>query len=82
MEVICKMILPDGCEEIIKLQRSNYGKKNIKKAYHEDIEKEFNGMYSYLPEKCNGILDIGCGLGGMSVLLYHRYEKPNRFAGD
>lgn len=82
MEILFKMMLPDGCENIIKLQRSNYGKKNIKRKYNEDIENEFNQIIPFLPESCNTILDIGCGLAGMSILMYHYYDHPLLYLVD
>jgi hypothetical protein len=72
------MILPEDnlTIELIKKQRSNYGKKNFIKKYHNDLQNEFNSMYDYLPDKCKNIVDIGCGLCGISVLLHHCYDNP------
>ena len=31
----------------------------------------------YLPETCDSVLDIGCGIGGIDVMLYNHYgQKP------
>lgn len=75
------MLLPDDCIPILKLQRSNY-KKHPKKEYSADMEIEFNSMLPFLPEKINSIIDIGCGLGGIDVLLSHYYDFPRMYLID
>jgi len=84
MEVLLKMTLPDDAIELIKMQRSNYDKKRIKKKFSQDIEKDFNEILSFLPEqgKVKTIVDIGCGLGGISVLLSHYYDYPELYLVD
>ncbi|MGD8307394.1 MAG: methyltransferase domain-containing protein [Ignavibacteria bacterium] len=69
------MIIPGVCLEWLKLQRSGY--KNIKDEFLADIKNEFKLMVSYLPEKVNSILDIGCGIGAIDVLLHNFYYRDN-----
>ncbi len=38
--------------------------------------KDYDMIKSYLPETCNNILDIGCGLGLIDIALYHHYKDP------
>lgn len=79
------MLLPDEAVRIIQMQRSNYGKKNnkkhVKKMYNIDVEKEFNGILQYLG-KVKKIVDIGCGLAGVSIQLAHFYEYPELYLVD
>lgn len=76
------MLMPDEAITLIKMQRSNYGKKNIKKQYSKDIEKEFNQLIKFLPDTCNSIVDIGCGLAGMSILLSNYFSNPKLYLLD
>jgi hypothetical protein len=82
------MIIPDKAVSIIRMQRSNYGKKDnikhIKKMYNEDIEKEFNQIINLFPDnyKLEKIVDIGCGLAGVSLQLSHYYRYPKLYLID
>jgi hypothetical protein len=76
------MILPDNCENLIKLQRSKYGKSDIKKSFQDDLENEFNSIINFLPEDCKKIIDIGCGLAGISIQLHHYYDSPFLYLVD
>jgi len=46
----------------------------IKKEFLLDIEKEYEQMRSILPLRAHSILDIGCGVAGIDVLLYDHYR--------
>jgi len=67
------MVIPSEAKYLIDLQRSGY--KDIIKDYDTDMQKEFNDIKEYLPNKCDNILDIGCGLCGMDVLLAMYYNN-------
>lgn len=79
------MMLPDSAVKIIQMQRSNYGKKNnikhVKKMYNLDIENEFNGILPHL-DKVKKIVDIGCGLAGVSIQLSHYFSYPELYLID
>lgn len=68
------MIIPKSCIKWLNLQRTGY--KKPKKQFINNINKEFKLMLEYLPEKCKSILDIGCGIGGIDVLLHKAYGNP------
>ena len=59
------MKVPDECLKWIVLHRTH--------LYVRSIEEDFNGMEPYLPSECSSILDIGCGMAGIDVLLARRY---------
>jgi len=65
------MIVPDICMKWIRIQRHKY--KNSQQ-YINLIIKEFQGIEPFLPVNCKSILDIGCGVGGIDVLLYKKYK--------
>jgi SAM-dependent methyltransferase len=74
------MNVPEICIEWIKLQRSGY--KDIRQEFIENIEKEYELMKPYLPDKAELILDIGCGVGGIDVYIYNHYDVPHMFLMD
>lgn len=70
------MIIPESATSIIKMQRSGY-KGNTIKSYIEDITIEFYSMIDYIyPIDCQKILDIGCGISGIDILLYDFFDNP------
>jgi hypothetical protein len=76
MEGFFIMQVPFSCVPFIKLQRTNY--KNIIPEYIADMKNEFESIKDYLPKKKNiiDIIDIGCGVAGIDVLLSKYYGKP------
>jgi len=52
-------------------------KENIKQCFIANMLDEYEDIKSWLPGNCSAILDIGCGCGGIDVLLYRHY-KCNR----
>lgn len=38
------------------------------------VKKDFNLIKNYLPNKCDSILDIGCGLGLSNIPIYKKYK--------
>lgn len=69
------MVIPTICLEWINLQRSGY--KDTEREFIDDIKKEYKLMKPYLPKNANMILDIGCGVGGIDVMLYKHYDMPH-----
>jgi hypothetical protein len=51
-----------------------FQKKGIKRAFSNEMESEYQSIKPWLPEKVETILDIGCGVGGINVLLYRHYQ--------
>ena len=50
----------------------------ISDLYLSNLTKIMTVMRPKLPNHCDRILDIGCGLGGIDVLLYHQFSTaPN-----
>lgn len=68
------MVIPKICEDYINKQRTNY--KDVQKDYEQDLKKEFNQMLEFLPEHCNRIIDIGCGIAGIDYFFNIKYDNP------
>lgn len=49
---------------------------DIKREYSHDINYEFSTIKKFLPKRVNSILDIGCGMAGIDVLI-SRYYRNN-----
>jgi SAM-dependent methyltransferase len=46
------------------------------RAYQESIFDDYDGLRPYLPAKCECLLDVGSGLGGIDAILSAHYGKP------
>jgi len=46
----------------------------IKKRFAEQISEEYAQLKAFLPQKISAFLDIGCGIGGMPLMLYRHYH--------
>lgn len=53
-------------------------KEKVKQSFIADMFNEYEDIKSWLPDKCSAILDIGCGCGGIDVLLYRHYKCDQR----
>ena len=62
--------------EIVKYMSGDGGRKlglQRLKQYSERMQRDFGAMKPWLPEKATAVLDIGCGLGGIDVMLARHY---------
>jgi len=75
-----KMIIPMECIKWIRLQRTDC--KDPVNNFKDEIQKEYLEMREYLPKDVDSILDIGCGLGGIDILLSKHYNKPELYLMD
>jgi hypothetical protein len=50
----------------------------IKALYNEDIRKEYLSIKDFLPKVCSSILDIGCGVSGIDVLISRHYQDKQQ----
>lgn len=80
------MNIPDSALTFIRMQRTHYEKnlpdRNLRMQYEDDIEGEYRSIRAYLPVNCAAIWDIGCGVGGIDVFLYHHYQGVLLFLTD
>jgi len=53
-------------------------KSRIKRLFSEDMEREYESIKKYLPENPSLVLDIGCGVAGIDVMLAHHYDKAGK----
>jgi SAM-dependent methyltransferase len=47
----------------------------VAQAYWEGMLEDYESLKPYLPERATSILDIGCGLAGIDLMLYRHYPE-------
>ena len=50
---------------------------NIDKNYFSDLKKNVEKLLPHIPKETLSILDIGCGIAGLDIIL-NEYLKPNK----
>lgn len=70
------MIIPKSCATYTKLQRTGGV------DYALSIEQDYAEIQPYLPYRAVTVWDIGAGVGGIDVRLYHRYSNPSLYLTD
>lgn len=65
------MIVPDRCMPLMRLQRTHY--RDIGAEYGAELAETFDTFKAHLPPSAERILDIGCGMAGIDVLLHRHY---------
>lgn len=51
-------------------------RERIIEAYASEMRSEFQTIKDFMPDKCSAILDIGCGIAGIDILI-NSYLSPN-----
>jgi SAM-dependent methyltransferase len=59
-------------ENIVSLESLLF-KNRVRPRFNRDLSKEFDIIKPYLPAKTNAVLDIGCGVAGVDVLISKHY---------
>lgn len=75
---ILKKINPHLTYKFFIWRESKQRKEKIKFLYMNDMKLEFESMVDFLPPQCANILDIGCGLAGIDIYLYHNYGRGTK----
>lgn len=71
---ILKKLSPWSFYNTVVMLESMLRKEKVKQLFNEDMMDEYESIKSWLPNKCSRILDIGCGVGGIDVLLHRHYN--------
>ena len=51
-----------------------FRRKKVKHLLNEDMQSEYEDIRPSLPDRARNILDIGCGVGAIDVLLYRHFR--------
>lgn len=54
----------------------------VRRAFNRDMAREYAEILPHLPRRAVAILDIGCGVGGIDVLLHRHYGTPRLYLVD
>lgn len=59
-------------------------RNKVSKLFNDDMQREYKQIKDFLPKNAKSILDIGCGIPGIDVLLYNHYmnNKPDIYLLD
>lgn len=68
------MILSEEACKLALVQRTCL-QRTVESEYERLYNIDFYSIKPYLPDKCESILDIGCGIGGLDILLYRHYGR-------
>ena len=49
----------------------------VKNLYMEDMSHEYDIIKNSLPEKCESVLDIGCGIAGINIFINRHYNSES-----
>ncbi|MCP4607279.1 MAG: hypothetical protein GY845_01005 [Planctomycetes bacterium] len=52
-----------------------FRRDTIKRLYCEDMSIEYETIKDHLPQTCQNILDIGCGMAGIDIFLSRHYQS-------
>lgn len=65
-----------NCTSLEGILKSNklLSSKSIKEEYYRDMVSEYESIKSELPAKAENILDIGCGIAGLDLLISEHYN--------
>jgi len=72
-----KKLCPWQLDHFVVGLESRWQPKRIKRLYNEDFEREYRILAPVLPADCSRMLDIGCGVAGIDVLLHRHYADQN-----
>jgi hypothetical protein len=67
------MIIPKICYPWIAKQRTDYP-GDLEECFNADMEETFRAIEPFLPIRLESVLDVGCGVGGIDVLLWNLFR--------
>lgn len=75
-----KITIDDAHFEYLRVQKGNLDNLTgdriaWHKAYEEGLHAQLATFRDYLPEKCDRLLDVGSGLGGIDILVRRLYQE-------
>jgi hypothetical protein len=65
------MLVPSRCLPLLREQRTKHN--DLAKDYGVELRRTYESIKPYLPKRANRIMDIGCGMAGIDVLLSEHY---------
>jgi SAM-dependent methyltransferase len=69
------MLIPDEALPFIAMHRTHL-RGDLKALYAADVARDFTMLRPHLPKQATAVLDIGCGMAGIDLLLWRYYGNP------
>jgi SAM-dependent methyltransferase len=69
-------VLPAALYNALVEREARTRRDKIKRLYAEDMRHEYETIRGALPAECAAVLDIGCGVAGIDVLIHQHYADP------
>jgi SAM-dependent methyltransferase len=74
VRVLCRLTGRSAVEAAVMVE-SRVRRRAIRRRYDADMRAEYASLREWLPERPEAILDVGCGLGGIDILLFEHYKR-------
>lgn len=78
---LCRLSRRPALDAVIALESAWRGGA-VRRAFNRDMAREYAEIRPHLPRRAVAVLDIGCGVGGIDVLLYRHYGTPRLYLAD
>ena len=72
-------IFPNASYKLLVNIESKVFRDQIVNRYAESMHNEYMNIKDYLPDKCESVLDIGCGVAGIDPFIAWHYHLPILF---
>ena len=73
-----KKISPISLYNTFVKTEAYFRRDDIKRLYCEDMSIEYETIKDHLPQTCENILDIGCGMAGIDIFLFQHYQSDTK----
>ena len=58
---------------------ASLARDRIKHLYLTDMKAEYDAISEHLPDRCESVLDIGCGIAAINIFLQRHYGRATDF---
>lgn len=74
LRIACRLSKRTPLMTAVSLE-SHFRKRQVGRRFDADMRGEYADIRGWLPKSATAILDVGCGLGGIDVLLFDHYQR-------
>jgi SAM-dependent methyltransferase len=74
--VACRLSKKTPLMTAVSLE-SRLRRRQVGRRFDGDMRGEYEDIRTWLPRSATAILDVGCGLGGIDVLLFEHYRRDS-----
>jgi SAM-dependent methyltransferase len=74
IRIVCRLTGKSAIESAAMVE-SRLRRRSLRRRFDADMRTEYDRMRSWLPERPKAILDVGCGVGGIDIMLFDHYRR-------